>query len=330
LENSHELEICSINRRNALKLAVVGKVIETAEIEGADFIQQAYVDCADAGKWSGVVSKEMAVGEGVIVFLQDAVLPPDSRWAFMERHKWRVRMARFKGVPSECVIIGGAPDALPGSDMTEALGVTKYEKPVSASMAGEMAGAFPSFLPKTDEPNFQTVDFSALMASKPFYVTEKADGTSCTAWVDEDGLHVASRNWELREKTSSGVENVYWRSARKYDLAQMPVGRAVQFEVVGVGVQANPMGLTTLEARMFGQFTRDGQGRWLRDGAGDFDTSLMPQAKEVGCYPGPMTADELRALAAIKYANGKHGEGVVIRAADQSWSFKVINLLYKD
>ena len=42
------------------------------------------------------------------------------------------------------------------------------------------------------------------------------------------------------------------------------------------------------------------------------------------------TADELRKLAAIQYPNGWHGEGVVVRAVDQTWSFKVINLDYKN
>lgn len=40
--------------------------------------------------------------------------------------------------------------------------------------------------------------------------------------------------------------------------------------------------------------------------------------------------DDLRSLAAIKYDNGKPGEGVVVRACDGTWSFKVINLEYRD
>jgi len=37
----------------------------------------------------------------------------------------------------------------------------------------------------------------------------------------------------------------------------------------------------------------------------------------------------LQSWAAIRYANQQPAEGIVIRAADSSWSFKVINLLYK-
>jgi len=309
-------------------LAVVGRITETASIPGADLIIQAVVVCGESGKWSGVVSNATQVGDMVTVFLQDAILPPSDRWAFMERHNWRVRMARFKGVPSECLIVSGAPDMPPGTDLTEALGVTKYEKPIPAGMGGDAVGAFPSFLPRTDEPNFQTVYFEQLM-TQPFYVTEKADGSSCTAWVDESGLHVASRNWELREPTKTGAHNVYWTTARKYKLEGMPFGTAVQFEVVGPGVQGNPMGLTNLEGRLFGAFVRL-NGQWTRLSRKQFPATEMPLAREIPVEQRLHTADELRKLAAIQYPNGWRGEGVVVRAVDQTWSFKVINLDYKD
>jgi RNA ligase (TIGR02306 family) len=319
----------------AKKLAVIGQVIAIRAIEAADFIQAATVQCGDAGTWEGVVAKSVSVGQIMMVFLQDALLPEDARWAFMEKHRWRVRMARFKGVPSECLMIEDSQmqfsNAPLGTDLTEILGVSKYEKPVPAGMAGDIAGAFPSFLPKSDELNFQTLDFATLMASRAWRVTEKADGSSCTAWVDEAGLHVCSRNWELKEFTATGALNIYWRAARKYQLEQLPIGLAVQFEVVGPGVQSNPMGLPELEGRLFAAYAADAQGRWQ---AVDFFSLklAMPTAKLLGAesQTGALSADQLRELAAIKYANGKHGEGIVIRALDQSWSFKVINLNYKD
>ena len=317
-----------------MKLAVIGRVTQTRAIEGADRIQQACVDCADAGRWSGVVGLDVSVGQAVTVFLQDAVLPPDPRWAFMERHKWRVRMARFKGVPSECVIVPGAPDMPVGIDLTEALGVTKYSKPIPAGMAGDAVGAFPSFIPKTDEPNFQAVpELVEALRGKPYEARLKCDGSSCTVWRDEDGtLHVASRNWELRERTATGAENVYWRAARKYDWSQLPQGVAMQFEVVGPGVQGNPMGLSELEGRAFTAYHHKAGSRlpW-----GD----LAYFAQEIGIPEAPVVAhgdyfdlsdDQMRNIAdSQKYPNGKPAEGVVIRSLDQKISFKVISLEYK-
>lgn len=325
-----------MKERTEMKLAVVGRVVETADIEGADRIIQARVACGDAGDWCGVVGKEIVVGQMVTVFLQDAVLPHDARWSFMERHKWRVRMARFKGVPSECVIIDGAPvGAIAGDDMTEALGVTKYSKPIPAGMAGDAVGPFPSFIPKTDEPNFQAAqDRMESLRDQPWEARLKCDGSSCTVWRDDAGLHVASRNWELREFTATGAENVYWRTARLYDWDALPEGIALQFEVVGPGVQGNPMGLSALEGRAFTAYDYVARER----GDAVFLECVahavgMPSAPVVADGAGfDLSADDLRELAVRQtYPNGRPAEGVVIRGRfDQEISFKAISLAYKD
>lgn len=316
-------------------LAVIGRITATRPIPGADLIHQVEADCRSAGTWSGVAGKGIQPGDNVLVLLQDALLPPDGRWQFMERHGWRVKMARFKGVPSECVILPAHAFGLagePGDDVAALLSVTKYSKPVPLAMAGDAAGAFPSFIPKTDEPNWQVVpDMVARMATSHWYASEKADGTSCTAWVDDAGLHVCSRNWELREHTASGAGNAYWQTARKYGLERLPRGNALQFEIVGPGIQGNPMGLEALEMRAFSLYDIEGRRYNSAHGlASVCHTLSLPMARRIAAEQGrDYTPDELRALAAIKYPNGKHGEGIVIRAMDSSWSFKVINLNYK-
>jgi len=45
---------------------------------------------------------------------------------------------------------------------------------------------------------------------------------------------------------------------------------------------------------------------------------------------GAHSADQLRKLAEVKYPNGKPGEGIVLRSLSHEWSFKVLNLLYKN
>ncbi|OCX83528.1 hypothetical protein A6M27_12590 [Acidithiobacillus thiooxidans] len=279
----------------------------------------------------------MEIGRSVIVFLQDAILPPDPRWAFMEAQRWRVSMARFKGAPSECLIIPGeeAETTDIGTDLTDRLGVMKYEKPIPPNMSGECVGTFPYFIPKTDETNFQASEHVDKLAQDQFYITEKADGTSCTAWVDEAGeLHVCNRSLELREFTASGASNVYWRVARKYRMETLPRGHAVQFELVGPGIQKNRMGLTELEGRLFrvwdygkGQYWDYARMKQLAQQLG------MPLARCIGVYAPldePLDFEQLRKLAEIQYGNGKTGEGIVIQDMANSWSFKVINLLYKD
>lgn len=316
-------------------LSVIGKVVEIKPIEKADRIQQAIVVCGKSGKWTGVVGKDINQGDKVLVFLQDAILPPSDRWKFMESRKWRVRMARFLGAPSECVIvplIDGEQEFQIGDDQTHRLGVIKYVKQLPNGINGEQCGEFPYFIPKTDEPNFQTVsDIESVMRDNLLVARLKYDGSSCTVWND-GSLRVASRNWELREFTSDGKSNAYWEVTRKYNMDKLPAGVAIQFEVVGPKIQGNPLGLASFEGRGFTAYDYKNRVR-----LSDFETERvfnligMPYAEKVGEIDHTeLSAEELRQMAQQVYSSGKIAEGVVIRSPDHTVSFKVINLLYKD
>jgi RNA ligase (TIGR02306 family) len=320
-----------------MKLAVIGRVSETRPIDGADRIHQAFADCGDEGIWSGVVAKEIDQGDVVAVLLQDAILPESSRWDFMSKHKWRVRMARFKGVPSECVIVPamGSEELMPnGYDLTEELGVKKYEKPVPAAIAGDVRGNFPSFIPKTDEENFQRIrHLDSLMDGWDWVASMKYDGTSCTAWVDENNeLHVCSRNLELKEFTATGAGNVYWQAARKFGLEAMPPGMALQFEVCGPGVQGNPCGFDEIEIFAFTLHNIADRERCHFGTLTHFCQHLgIPMAQIIASGHGPVSHERLRSLAdSAIYPNGKQGEGIVVRSINSMWSFKAISLQYKD
>ena len=158
-------------------LVYIGKVITVEPIANADRIERLDVVTGHGGKWSGIAVKDQfQVEDSCQVYLQDSIVPVTPEFAFMERHHYRVRMVRLRGVPSECLIM---PQTLPGEigdDVTEVAGVTKYEKPLPAGI-GDIAGHFPSFIPKTDEPLFQQVpQMVQALYGKPFYATIKADG----------------------------------------------------------------------------------------------------------------------------------------------------------
>ena len=168
-----------------MNLAFLAKIIGLEPIEGADRIEKATVNCGEGGQWPGVVPKGVFnINDMALVFLQDAVLPPNERWAFMEQNKWRVRMARFRGCPSECVIVQPSEEELTWrsgdvTDVSARLGVVKYEKPVPAALAGEMEWAFPSFIPRTDEENFQRVPHLVDLVGKMW------SGAEVQQWLDE-------------------------------------------------------------------------------------------------------------------------------------------------
>ena len=325
-------------------LAVVGIITEVRAIKGADFIQSAVVDCGTEGEWEGVVKKDLTPDTKVLVCLQDAIVPNCERFAFMESKKFRVKMCKFKGVPSECLIVPLLADESVydvGDNLTEILGVIKYEKTVegNAMKQGQSAGNFFQGIPKTDEENYQKMPWQELLDSnEDVYATIKYDGSSCTALVDESGLRVASRNFERKEFTSTGVTNGFWQAARKYKLENMPVGACIQFEVVGPGVQKNPMGLNELEIRVFGLFLQDSWDTWRKQPRSALEafceTYGLPASERV-TLPPIASKDDLRALVDIvKYPNGAQAEGIVFggggrRSENGMWSFKVISLNYK-
>lgn len=317
-------------------LAYIGKVTELHPIAEADRIESAVVVCGAGGRWTGVVKKgDFSIGDRCSVLLQDAVVKPDERWNFLERSGWRVRMARFRGAPSECVILPPTDGFEVGDDITESLGVEKYQKAIHASLAGDAIGDFPPFIPKTDEPNYQRArQLMEALDGLPYVVTVKADGSSGTAYRHDGRFGVCSRNQELKEGPTG-----YWRVAKKYGIHErLPEGYAVQYEVVGPKIQSNPLGLKEIDALAFSVWdiaNREylGHDEFVSFCADiGFPTVDIVKCGESFCY----SDDDLRLLAEGLYPGGKQREGVVIRSraamrvAGERLSFKVINLLYRD
>ena len=324
------------------KVAYIGRVQSVNAIPDADRIESLEVVCGLGGKWRGTAVKgSFSEGDVCEVYLQDALLPPNERYGFMEKHHWRVRMMRLRGVPSECLImpVTEITDGLAvGTDIADMYGITKYEKPVPAQIAGDIAGNFPSFIPKTDEPNFQTAPHlvEALVGNE-YYITVKADGSSGTAYWHEGSLHCCSRNWELKDNPSTAA----WILARKYNLHRLSEIQqyAIQFEIVGPRIQGNAMGLDDIDMRVFNVYDIEEQ-----EYAGWEDVISVCQflgvptvnVTQSGYYFPAYSEDDLRKLAEVRYENGAHAEGIVVRPTEsmringERVSFKVINLLYRE
>src|SRR5574337_337127 len=223
-------------------LVYIGKIIDLQPIPGADFIISATVVCGEGGKWKGIVKKsDFCKGDLCTVYLPDSIIPESEQMQFMAKSNWRVKMQRFKGAPSEVLIMPGHWIFPVGTDVTENFGVVKYHKPVPAHLQGLAKGYFPDFIPKTDEPNYQrSPELVEYLIGKPYYITEKMDGSSTTAYRWKGNFGVCSRNLELKRDEKNG----YWKIALKYGLQQkLPEGIALQCETCGPGVQRNPSGL---------------------------------------------------------------------------------------
>ncbi len=319
-------------------LVYTGKVVAMEPIEGADFIACATVVCGKGGKWKGVVRKsDCDVGYLVTVYLPDALITEDHAkkfgMDFMKSSNYRVKMRRFKGAPSEVVIMPlqiAICDV--GLDCTTMLNVTKYYKPVPANLQGIATGDFPSFIPKTDEPNYQTSqELVDALIGKPYYITEKIDGSSTTAYKYKGHFGVCSRNWELERDP----ENGYWKITIKYKLEEnLPEGYAIQWETCGPKIQGNPMGWNEIQGLMFSAYNIE-EKRYctfveLLDLSSDLKFPMVRILKQHNAF----SPDGIELLGEGNYDNGKPIEGVVVRSIEnllghKPISFKVINLNYE-
>jgi len=313
------------------RLVYIGAIIALDSIENADFIVSATVVCGAGGKWRGIVKKDMfQVGDKCIVYLPDSIIPKSDEMKFMESSNWRVIMRRFRGAPSEVVIMPCPHDFIVGTDLTELLGITKYFKPMPAMLNGEAKGYFPQFIPKTDELNYQREDSGINeLVRKPYYITIKYDGSSTTAYRYKGEFGICSRNLELIRNE----ENGYWKVALKYDLEnKLPDGYALQWETCGPGIQSNPMGLKEIDGFAFsGYYIPEHRYLEMQEFLHLLSDLQFPMAHwfESGdCFENK----DLDLQSDVKYPNNKPAEGIVIRSqknfGGKPISFKVINLNY--
>jgi RNA ligase (TIGR02306 family) len=313
-------------------LVYVGKIIALDKIPNADHIVSATVVCGAGGKWRGIVRKvDFDVNDLCIVYLPDALIPVSEEMRFMASSGWRVKMRRFRGAPSEVVIVkiqGYKNGYEIGQDITDLCGVTKYHKPIPAHLQGFAKGSFPEFIPKTDEPNYQRhFDLVEQLEGKPYYITEKADGSSTTAYRYKGEFGICSRNLELKHSE----ENGYWKVATKYKLEEnLPEGYAIQWETCGPGIQSNPMGLKEIDGFVFSAYKIDEHRYLTMLELLHLTEKLRFPMCRIQKMGSSFSKEGVEVLGEGLYLNGHQREGVVVRSqmnlGSAPISFKVINL----
>lgn len=260
------------------KLASIKRIDEINPIEGADAIEVATV-----GGWKVVVKKgEYTAGDLAVYFEIDSWIPHELA-PFLSNGKEprefesvkgeRLRTIKLRGQISQGLLlpISEIDKHLWNSDcwnedddLTEYLGILKYERPLPAQLAGQAKGNFPSFIPKTDEERVQNLSKNLgkwSQSDDQWEITEKLDGSSMTVFfrnnaMDDAGDFIAefgvcSRNLQLKETEG----NSFWGAARKYNLEEkltaLDRNIAIQGELVGPGIQGNKYKLTDIDFYVF-------------------------------------------------------------------------------
>jgi len=231
-------------------LATVKKISALNPIPGRDRIELATVD-----GWTVIVNKgEYEVGGPCVYVEIDSVLPEKPEFEFLRSKDFRIKTMKMAGCISQgicfplTILPVGHYDE--GDDVTDLIGVTKWERPDATDEPQERkakkpkypkwlmrfkwfrklvyrrgehreAKGFPSFISKTDETRIQNAPFY-LDNPGPWVITEKIDGQSGTfALVRHKKLFrteyeyiVCSRNLRLFKKDSSS----YWAVSDKYEI----------------------------------------------------------------------------------------------------------------
>lgn len=369
------------------KLASVQRVREIRPIEGADSIEIAVVNA-----WHVVTKKgEYKPGDLCVYCEIDSYLPIREEFEFLRKSSYkkmgdlegfRLKTIRLRGELSQGLLLPlsilEGPDEMKigiseqpwgsqlqlgpydnamvieeGTDVTDLLGIVKYEAPIPASLAGVAKGGFPGFIRKTDEERIQnlTSKYDKLQEEK-YYTTEKLDGSSATYYFKDGVFGVCSRNLELQDPgvfepgsvlCEDGVErpkkeNTYWKVARELfieeKLGTLEQNYCIQGELIGEGIQGNPYKLKGHTLKIFNVFNIDTQEYLSLDEMISFLEKINVDQNPLELVPIlqyeyklPDTIDEVLSQAEGKSSLNPNTEreGIVIRNHNKTVSFKAIS-----
>ena len=238
------------------KLATIRKIDALRPIPDADAIE-----CAVVGGWTAVVKKgEFKAGDLAVYCEIDSWIPHELA-PFLSKGKEprvfdgiageRLRTMKLRGQLSQGLLLPFAimkpffDDILftEGVDVSELLGIVKYEAPIPAQLAGEVKGMFPGWIQKTDQERVQnlTEEFDYWLKEQHVWeVTEKLDGSSMTVYLRNGEFGVCSRNLELKPSETNSLWKVAVRNNLELKLRRANRNLALQGELIGEGIQGNP------------------------------------------------------------------------------------------
>lgn len=342
------------------KLASIQRVWKIEPIEGADRIELAHV----LG-WQCVVNKGQFKPMDLAVYFEvDSFLPVREEFEFLRGSSYknsdimgegfRLRTMKFRGEISQGLLmpIGAFPELQSnsghenlGDDVSEILGVKKWEVEERATTGGTICGGLPICVPHTDETRIQAMpELIEQFKGIGYYITTKMDGSSHSVAIDENGFHVTGHNYEYKDDGSSAfyemIKGVGLREKmRDYYDQNTLFDFTIQGEFCAPGIQKNRLKLTKPAWYVF-TIIKNGERMSLvemRKVCREFGLDMVP-VEEVGVdlpsvYP---SVESLLARADGDYPNGGKKEGIVVRPLEPVFcrqiggplSFKVVNNNY--
>lgn len=339
-------------------LASIQTIKAVEPIENADFIELVHV----LG-WQCVAKKgEFKSGDSCVYFEIDSFLPIRPEFEFLRANSYkhsemlgegfRLKTQIFRGKISQglCLPLSmlGIDESLPeGTDVTDMLGVQKWEIPETQMSGGTAIGELPGNVPRTDETRIQAMpELIKEFGIKPYYISTKIDGSSHSVSFDENGFHVMGHTYEYKPDDKCGflkfIQKNYPTLAdamRAYLTMTKHKSIVIQGEFAGPGIQKNRLKLQKPAWYVFDIRVDEHRLHLVDflDLAKSLNLTTVPIEEVadnfIAHYP---TVEALLERADGTYPNGGKKEGIVIRPTEPVYSsllntdlsMKVVNNKY--
>ena len=335
------LSLANLRSKHMRKLASIQRIWKIDPIPGAERIELAHV----LG-WQCVVNKgQFQTGDLAVYFEIDSFLPVRDVFEFMRASSYRktdimgegfrLRTMRFRGEISQGLLlplsqfpeITGRPEL--GQNVSELLGVRKWEIEERATTGGTVMGNLPRDIPHTDETRVQeNPELIQAFAGLEYYITTKMDGSSHSLGLDEDGFHVTGHNYEYKDDGKSSFYELVkargWRE--KMEEFRKTAGLSsltIQGEFCAPGIQKNRLKLTRPEWYVFTVLEngkRVGLDRMLEVVKALEMTPVPVEERDRDLPARYPSVTALLERAEGEYACGGKKEGIVVRPAEPVYS----------
>lgn len=244
-----------------------------------------------------------------------------------------------------------------GQDVTDLLGITKWEPPIPAQMSGEVVNLHGKTIKYDIEnvKNYPEIVDSLINLGIPCQITEKLHGTWCCFGIWPEDLHdeipykrviVTSKGLSGKglafKNVSANDNNIYLRMFKKMFPTEREFSRKLKYlagevsgpiyfvgEIFGKGIQDLTYGLNDMQFRLFDIFS----GKPFEGGyypTDDIETVIdsmeLPFEKVPVLYEGPLTWDIIQQYTdGIDNITNTHmREGIVIRTLDREYTSPTI------
>ena len=319
--------------------------IFTIKIEPHPDPETTALECARIGDYKIVVRKGAHKdGDKVAYIPQDSILPEDlikelgleGRLAGAKQN--RVKAIKLRGQLSQGLVYP-MPDKEIGADVTDELGITKYEPPIPASMEGVVVAATGKTI-KYDISSLKRYP-DIFKDGQEVVMTEKIHGSwTCLGLYEGEPIvtskGMSSKGLVLVEEGNEG--NLYWQQYAIYkDSLEELASRLktdtfyVLGETYGPGVQDMHYDLKKRQFRVFDIYVgKPGEGSYLN--YADLTEAIKDLFEAVPVvYTGAYSKD-----LAYEYANADKSviansitEGIVIKPVEEQYDSEVGRVILK-